>query len=79
MEGFIDVPEKEKEIDKRLGDIIEADQHFKDIAVAIEGLARQQGYDLSQFEAEEQEKHPGVKDEEREQNDRPPSSDEDDD
>ena len=52
MEGFIDVPEKEKEIDKRLGDIIEADQHFKDIANAIEGFARQQGYDLSQFEAE---------------------------
>jgi hypothetical protein len=79
VEGFIDVPEKEKEIDKRLGDIIEADQHFKDIAAAIEGLARQQGYDLIQFEAEEQEKHPGVEDEKREQNDRPPSSNDDDD
>jgi hypothetical protein len=49
--GFIDVPEKEKEIDKRLGDIVEADEHLKDIASAIEGLASQEGYDLEKLDS----------------------------
>jgi hypothetical protein len=51
--GFIDVPEKEKEIDKRLGDIVEADEHLKDIASTIEDLASQEGYDLEKLESQE--------------------------
>jgi hypothetical protein len=53
VEGFIDVPEKEKAIDKRLGDIIEGDQHLKDIAAALVNLAREKGYDLNQFDSAE--------------------------
>ena len=51
--GFIDVPEKEKEIDKRLGDIVEADEHLKDIASAIEDLVSQEGYDLEKLDSQE--------------------------
>jgi hypothetical protein len=46
IEGFIEVEEKKKEIDKRLGDIVESDEHLKNIASAIEDLASQKGYDL---------------------------------
>jgi hypothetical protein len=67
VEGFIDVPEKEKDIDKRLGDIVDADQHLKDIASALENLATQKGYDLNQFDI--QEKHHGEKDQKGKQND----------
>jgi hypothetical protein len=53
IKGFIEVEEKEKEIDKRLGDIIEADEHLKDIASAIEDLASQEGYDLEKLDSQE--------------------------
>ena len=60
VEGFIDVPEKEKEIDKRHGDIIAADETLKKIANGIENLARQEGYDLDKYDIEE--KHHGGSD-----------------
>jgi hypothetical protein len=52
IEGFIEVEEKEKEIDKRLGDIIEADEHLKNIASAIEDLASKKGYDWGKLDSE---------------------------
>lgn len=60
VDGFLDVPEKEKEIDKRYGDIIAADKHLKNIAKAIKNLASQEGYDLDQYDS--QEKHHGGND-----------------
>jgi hypothetical protein len=51
--GFIEVEEKKKEIDKRLGEIVEADEHLKDIASAIEDLASQEGYDLEKLDSQE--------------------------
>ena len=53
IKGFIEVEEKKKEIDKRLGDIVEADEHLKDIASAIEDLASQEGYDLEKLDSQE--------------------------
>ena len=60
VKGFLDVPEKEKEIDKRYGDIVAGDKHLKDIAEAIKNLASQEGYDLDQYDS--QEKHHGGND-----------------
>ena len=57
FEGFLDVPKKEKEIDKRHGDIVESDKHLKNIAKALKNLASQEGYDLDQYDSPE--KHHG--------------------
>ena len=47
IEGFIDVEEKRKEIDKRLGKQIENDVYLIDIASKIEEMAKKAGYDIS--------------------------------
>jgi hypothetical protein len=52
VEGFIDVKEKEDEIDKRLGEFVENDQHLKDIASTIKEAAKKAGYDINQIEGE---------------------------
>jgi hypothetical protein len=56
VKGFLDVPEKEKEIDKRYEDIIAADKHLKNIAKAIKNLASQEGYDLDQYDSQDDKK-----------------------
>lgn len=48
--GFIDVEEKRKEIDKRLGTIVESDQHLEEIASKIEQLTKKEGYDINQVQ-----------------------------
>lgn len=53
VEGFIDVKDKEEEIDKRLGKFVENDQQLKDIASKIKEVADKEGYDIDQIEEEE--------------------------
>lgn len=48
--GLVSVSQKEKEIDERLGKIVEGDQRLKDIAAALEALDREKGYRISEIE-----------------------------
>jgi hypothetical protein len=43
--GFIDVEDKRKEIGKRLGKIVENDEHLKEISSKFEEMAKKEGYD----------------------------------
>jgi hypothetical protein len=45
-EGFIEVEKKKEEIDKRLGYIVEADPHLKNIGKKLEELITKEGYDI---------------------------------
>jgi molecular chaperone DnaK (HSP70) len=44
VEGFIDVEEKREEIDKRLGKLLEDDEHLKDIASKVDEMVKKVGY-----------------------------------
>lgn len=48
VKGFIEVKEKRKEIDTRLGAIVESDRHLKEIGSKIEELTKKEGYDIDQ-------------------------------
>jgi uncharacterized protein with HEPN domain len=47
VEGLIEVERKKEEIDKRLGDIVEADPRLKKIGLELEELITKEGYDIS--------------------------------
>ena len=47
VEGFLEVKKKKEEIDKRLGDIVEANPHLKQIGLKLEELMRTEGYDMN--------------------------------
>jgi hypothetical protein len=49
VEGFIEVEKKKKEIEKRLGEIVEADTRLKKMGLQLEELITKEGYDISQF------------------------------
>jgi hypothetical protein len=46
VEGFLEVKKKKEEIEKRLGDIVEADPHLKNMGLKLEELIRKEGYDI---------------------------------
>jgi hypothetical protein len=50
VEGFIEVEKKKEEIDKRLGYIVEADPHLKNMGQKLEELITKEGYDISQVQ-----------------------------
>jgi hypothetical protein len=49
VNGFIDIAEKAKEIDKRLGAIVENDEHMREIASKTEEMVKKGGYDINQI------------------------------
>lgn len=53
VEGFIDVKEKEREIDEELGKIVESDPILKEIADAIEQIDRDKSLGIAEEEGEE--------------------------
>ena len=48
VEGFLEVKKKKEEIEKRLGDIVEADPHLKKIGLKLAELIAKEGYDINQ-------------------------------
>lgn len=50
IEGFIEVKKKKEEIEKRLGDIVEADPYLKNMGLKLEELIKKEGYDISQVQ-----------------------------
>ena len=50
VEGFIEVEKKKEEIEKRLGDIVEADPYLKKIGLKLEELMTKEGYDINQVQ-----------------------------
>jgi hypothetical protein len=50
VEGFVEVEKKKKEIEKRLGDIVEADPDLKKMGQKLEELITKEGYDISQVQ-----------------------------
>jgi hypothetical protein len=57
VEGFIDVEEKENEINERLGEPIENNEHLKDIASKIEEMVKKAGYDIARFKAKKKDEN----------------------
>jgi hypothetical protein len=53
VEGFVEVEKKKKEIEKRLGDIVEADPDLKKMGQKLEELITKEGYDISQVQEPE--------------------------
>ena len=50
VEGFIEVEKKKEEIEKRLGDIVEADPYLKKLGLKLEELITKEGYDVNQVQ-----------------------------
>jgi hypothetical protein len=50
VEGFLEVKKKKEEIEKRLGDIVEADPHLKKIGLKLEELIAKEGYNINQVQ-----------------------------
>ena len=50
VEGFIEVEKTKVEIEKRLGDIVEADPHLKRIGLKLEELMTKEDYDINQVQ-----------------------------
>jgi hypothetical protein len=50
VEGFIEVEKRKEEIDKRLGDVVEADPRLRKMGLELEELMRKEGYDISEVQ-----------------------------
>ena len=57
VEGFIDVGEKRTEIDKRLGNLVENDEHLKDMASKVEEMVKKGDYSIDKLRSKEEDEN----------------------
>ena len=48
VNGFLNVKDKQREIEARLGKIVSEDEHLKEIAIALNLLMHEKGFDKSE-------------------------------
>ena len=60
VDGFIDVEEKENEIQDRLGKIVKEDKHLTEVAEALVALDKEKGYKITEEADEIQQQKDGV-------------------